>query len=95
MINNINNNNYNRNYNINNNNSININNNNIFNNINPINYNNKYLFNYINSRNLMEDIFNSKSVGKMKKLSNGTTRRILNDKFKENIGFKTKYNEYL
>jgi hypothetical protein len=90
MINNINNNNYNRNYNINNNNSININNNNIFNNINPINYNNKYLFNYINSRNLMEDIFNSKSVGKMKKLSNGTTRRILNDKFEESISFKTK-----
>ena len=90
MINNINNNNYNRNYNINNNNSININNNNIFNNINPINYNNKYLFNCINSRNSMEDIFNSKSLGKMKKLSNIITRRILNDKFEESISFKTK-----
>ena len=90
MINNINNNIYNHNYNVNNNNSININNNNIFNNINPINYNNKYLFNYISLNNSIEDISNSKSLGKMNKTSNRTTRRILNDKFKENIGFKAK-----
>ena len=90
MINNINNNIYNHNYNINNNSSININNNNIFNYINPINYNNEYLFNYISLNNSMEDILNSKSLGKMKKISNRTTRRILNDKFKESIGFKTK-----
>jgi len=83
MINNINNNIYNHNYNINNNSSININNNNIFNYINPINYNNEYLFNYISLNNSMEDIFNSKSFGKMKKISNRATRRILNDKFKE------------
>jgi hypothetical protein len=38
----------------------------------------------------MEDIFNSKSLGKMKKISNRTTRRALNDKFEESIGFKTK-----
>jgi len=75
---------------LNNNSSININNNNIFNNINPINYNNEYLFNYISLNNSMEDILNSKSLGKMKKISNRTTRRILNDKFKESIGFKTK-----
>jgi len=90
MINNIDNSVYNHNYNINNNNSININNNNIFNNINPITCNNKYLFNYISLNNSMEDILNSKSIGKMKKISNRTTRRILNDKFKESIGFKTK-----
>ena len=90
MINNINNNNYNHYYNINNNSNININNNNVFNNINPINYNNEYLFNYISSNNSMEDIFNSKSLGKMKKISNRTTRRALNDKFEESIGFKTK-----
>jgi hypothetical protein len=38
----------------------------------------------------MEDIFNSKSLGKMEKISNRTTRRILNDKFEESISFKTK-----
>ena len=90
MISNINNNNYNYYYNINNNSNININNNNVFNNINPINYNNEYLFNFISSNNSMEDIFNSKSLGKMKKISNRTTRRALNDKFEESIGFKTK-----
>ena len=83
MLNNMNNNNYNHNYNINSN-------NNVFNNINPINYNNEYLFNYISSKDSIKNVFNSKSLGKMKKISNRTTGRILNDKFKESIGFKTK-----
>jgi len=91
MINNINNNNnYNHNYHIIHNNSINISNNNIFNNINPINYNNENQFHYISSKDSIEDASNSKSSGKMKKISNRTSMEIENDKFKDKIGFNTK-----
>jgi len=92
MINNINNNNYNHNYHFNTNNSININNNNISNNINPINFNGEYQFNYISSKDSMEDIINSKSLEKMKNLSNRPTRLILNDKLKDIISFNSKAN---
>jgi hypothetical protein len=90
MINNINNNNYNHNYHINNNNNININNNNIFNNINPLKYNSEYHYNYLSSKDSMEDVFNLKSLGNRNKLSYRTTRYLLNDIFKGNIGFSTK-----
>ena len=91
MINNINNNNnFNHNYHIIHNKSINISNNNIFNSINPINYNNENQFHYISSKDSIEDASNSKSSGRMKKISNRTSMEIENDKFKDKIGFNSK-----